>query len=152
MKACELCGKEFDENLSRMTCKQLSEIAYHHELISDSKDERYCSKACERKADTTRIMTGLEVVMGNTLKSRKRSADVMALDGGLGGTCSKMARDKVMIKHILEGNGNDPKLKADATVIEQEKITNRENQRRKEQKERIREAKERYRSRYGVDA
>lgn len=50
MKECKQCGKEYDDQLSGLPLSQLREFSYDPALISDARDDGFCSKWCEKAA------------------------------------------------------------------------------------------------------
>ena len=63
-----------------------------------------------------------------------------------------MAKDPVMIDHIINGNASDPKLKRDAEVHEQAKADKDGKIWRENKLKKIKEVRERYHAKYGRPA
>lgn len=150
MKSCKQCEKLFDEELSKRNLSELREINYDFKILSDAKDLEYCSKFCEKKSDNTPIKVGI-FRYGQTLRSRKGAADVLAATAGTGNE-GDIARDKVAMAHITGGNASDKGLTRMVTEMQTEKKNNKRQAERATQKEKIDGMKERYRAKYGRDA
>lgn len=149
MRTCKQCQKPFDEDLSNLRVSELREINYDFKLISDARDLNYCSKFCEKASDKTPIEVGI-FRFGATNVSRKRAGDVLALTGGKGNEAD-IARDPVMMKHIMSGNASDKGINRSVTEMQKEKKDTARREQRMEQKQKIDTMKERYRAKYGRD-
>lgn len=135
MKFCKECEREFNPE------------------TSDTYNPDFCNKWCDKAfADRNyeKEGRGVEVFMGTTLAARKRAGDIRAQYAGRG-TLSEMANDRVMMKHIMEGNPSDKSLKADATLIEQTRMERPRREWDERKRKSLQEKKERYRAKYGVN-
>lgn len=61
----------------------------------------------------------------------------------------KIAKDDVMLRQILKGNGSDKVLKQEVIAMEETRVKGERLRKREEKKAKIKDLKDRYRSRYG---
>lgn len=158
MKSCKECEKLFDEEMSAMSFSELREISYDAKLMSDARDLDFCDKFCEKKSSDREwfaagnsLSRGFQLVMGPTLRSKKRAGDVLAMTCGQGNEAD-IARDPVMMKTIMSGNPSDKGLNNAVTEMQKEKKTRARQEQRADQKKKIDTAKAQYRAKYGVEA
>lgn len=122
--------------------------------LSDSRDERFCSKWHERdycNREYGKSVEAGQVIIGDTLASKKRAGDVKALTGGRGSEAN-IANDPVMMRHIMNGNASDKGLKRDVESMNREISQNKRFEARQEQKKKIDTMNARYKARWGVSA
>lgn len=118
---------------------------------TDTYDERFCSKWCEKKYCDREYGKSVEVgavMMGDTLSAKRRAGDVLAITDGAGSEAN-IARDSVMMRHIMSGNASDKGLKRDVTAMNKEISERARQEKREMQKGRVDEARARYRAKWG---
>lgn len=122
--------------------------------FSDTHDERFCSKWHERdycNREYGKSVEAGQVIIGDTLASKKRAGDVKVLSGGVGSEAN-IANDAVMMRHIMNGNASDKGLKRDVTAMNKEINDKKRFEARQQQRQKIDTMKERYKARWGVSA
>lgn len=150
MKNCKQCQAPFDENLSLMTLGELREISYDKNLLSDARDNNFCSKWCDREASNAEYKKrseGMTIVIGAGALRRKALKSVSLGEGAQ----SPILKDKVLFKHITEGKASDKKITADVTAAEIQSMKNKKEAYYAPKYKSIKEKRERYKAKYGYD-
>lgn len=139
MQECKVCKKEFDLELSRKPIKEILDIGFNPLILTDSREDEFCSKWCEKKwhdendekvyvpghFEVSVMKPVISPTLGKEISSKKvlnrelkRRGIVNTND--LDTPIKRMERDKTMVSMIKNGKASDPGLKREAEAISRE--------------------------------
>lgn len=100
---------------------------------------------------TNRFIEKLKTIGFQASKIGKKatSSDIRALVDNDQSDIGKMARDKVMMRHIFRGNQSDKKLNRDATAIIEDRMRKEKQDGRESRLRSISEKKAKFKARWG---